>query len=63
MERHGEEIHINTEDVRGGRTMKVMRFVLAISILLAIVALALVWAATRTSVPDINQAAPTQQAS
>jgi hypothetical protein len=62
MERHGEEVHITTEEARGGRTTKVMRFVLAISVLLAIVALGLVWSATRSSVPDINQAAASEQA-
>ena len=48
MERHGEEVHLTTEEARGGRTLHVMRFVLAISLLLAVVALALVWAATRS---------------
>jgi hypothetical protein len=56
MERHGDEVHITTEEARGGRTPQIMRFVLAISVLLAIVALALVWVATSSSKPDINQA-------
>lgn len=63
MERHGEEIHITTEEARGGRTTKIMRFVLAISVLLAIVALALVWVATSSSKPDINQATASEPTS
>lgn len=61
MERHGNEVHITTEEARGGRTMKIMRFVLAISLLLAVVALALVWAATKASAHDIERAAMLDQ--
>lgn len=59
MEHQGNEIHVSTEEARGGRTMNVMRFVLAISILLAIVALALVWAATRSSAQGIGDMSAT----
>ena len=62
MERHGDEVHITTEEARGGRTTKVMRFVLAISLLLAVVALALVWAATKATAHDIERAAVLDQA-
>lgn len=55
MEHQGNEIHVSTEEARGGRTMNVVRFVLAISLLLAIVALALVWAATRSSAQGIGE--------
>ncbi len=43
MERHGNETHITTEEVRGGRTNHVVRWVLAISLLLAIAALTIIW--------------------
>lgn len=43
MHREGEEIHVETEDARGGSTPGVMRYVLGISLLLAIVLLSLVW--------------------
>jgi len=56
MERHGQQVHVTTEEARGGRTMHVMRFVLAISVLLAIVALALVWAATKATAHQIDRA-------
>ena len=62
MERHGDEVHITTEEARGGRTTQIMRFVLAISVLLAIVALALVWVATSSSKPDVNQSTASDQA-
>jgi hypothetical protein len=43
MHREGDEIHLDTEEARGGATPGVMRYVLAISLLLAIVAMSLVW--------------------
>ena len=43
MERQGEEIHISTEEARGGSTPHIVRYVLGISLLLAIVLLSLVW--------------------
>jgi hypothetical protein len=43
MERHGDEIHITTEEARGGVTNHGVRYVLAIGLLLAILALSAVW--------------------
>ncbi len=43
MERQGEETHITTEEARGGRTNHVVRWVLAISLLLAMSALTIIW--------------------
>lgn len=43
MHREGDEIHIDSDDARGASTPGVMRYVLGISLLLAIVALSLVW--------------------
>lgn len=43
MHREDEEIHIDTDDARGASTPGVMRYVLGISLLLAIAALSLVW--------------------
>lgn len=45
MERHGDEIHITTEEARGGETPHIVRYVLAISLLFAIVALSYIWIA------------------
>ena len=43
MHREGKEVHVETDDARGGSTPGVMRYVLGISLLLAIVLLSLVW--------------------
>lgn len=43
MHREGEEIHVDAEEARGASTPGVMRYVLGISLILAIVALSLVW--------------------
>lgn len=42
MERHGEEIHIETDEARGGSTPHIVRYVLAISLILVIIAFAVV---------------------
>lgn len=43
MQKIGEEVHIPTDEARGGATPNVMRYVLLFSILLAIVVLSAVW--------------------
>ena len=43
MERHGDEVHITTDEARGGSTPHILRYVLAISLFLAIIALSLTW--------------------
>ena len=43
MHREGEEVHIETDEARGGSTPGVMRYVLVISLVLAIGAMSLVW--------------------
>ena len=43
MERQGDEIHITTEEARAGTTPHIVRYVLAISLALAILALSAVW--------------------
>jgi hypothetical protein len=43
MEKHGEEIRETEIEASGGAKLGVMRYVLAISILLAIVALSIIW--------------------
>ena len=66
MERHGDEVHINTEDARGGSTPNIVRYVLLISLLLAIVALSAIWMTGAFNAPQdragdgiTNQAPPT----
>ncbi len=43
MERQGDETHLNTDEARGGESTGVMRWVLAISLLLAIALLSAIW--------------------
>ncbi len=43
MERHGEEVRETAEEARAGTTPGVMRWVLLISLLLAIAALSAIW--------------------
>lgn len=43
MERQGEEIHVTTDEARGGETPNIVRNVLMVSLVLAIAALSLIW--------------------
>jgi len=43
MERRGEEVHVETDEARGGSTPHIVRYVLLFSLFLAIVALSLTW--------------------
>lgn len=43
MERHGEEVELTATEARGASTTHVMRYVLGISLALAIIAMTLVW--------------------
>jgi hypothetical protein len=49
MHREGEEVHIETDEARGGATPNIVRYVLAISLLLALAAMSLVWIVGATS--------------
>ena len=66
MERKGFEVHITTEEARGGIGLNVVRWVLAISLLLAIGALSIIWITGADHAPQpardsiiSGQAAPT----
>lgn len=43
MERHGAETHVTTTEARSGASAGVVRWILAIGLLLAIVALSAIW--------------------
>lgn len=43
MERHGDEVDVSEEEASAGEKSNVVRYVLAISLFLAIAALTLVW--------------------
>lgn len=53
MERHGEEVEVTTTEARGGETPHIVRYVLIISLVLAIAAMSVIW---------ITGAASTEQA-
>ncbi|CAH0496799.1 hypothetical protein [Novosphingobium sp. CECT 9465] len=43
MERQGPETHITTEEARSGQGLNVVRWILAISLFLAVAALTIIW--------------------
>ena len=43
MERQGDEVHVTTDEVRGGSTPHIVRWVLGISLFLVIVLLSMTW--------------------
>ena len=43
MERQGDEVHVTEDEARGGSTPHILRYVLIISLVLAIVALSIIW--------------------
>lgn len=52
MERQGEETHITTNEVRGGEGLNVVRWVLLISLILAIGALTVIWVTGALTTPQ-----------
>lgn len=58
MERQGEEVHIETNEVRGGSTPHIVRYVLIISLVLAVVALSLIWMTGAASTPQADRNGP-----
>ncbi len=52
MERQGDEIHITTDEARGGSTPHIVRYVLGISLLLAIAGLSAVWITGALNTPE-----------
>jgi hypothetical protein len=67
MERLGEEVHVTTDEARGADTPHIVRYVLLISIVLAIIALSAIWMTGASQAPQdrpgdgiTNQAPPTQ---
>ena len=43
METRGEEVHVDMEEARAGTTPNVVRYVLLVSLTLAIIALSAIW--------------------
>ncbi|MCB2059857.1 MAG: hypothetical protein R3E09_05745 [Novosphingobium sp.] len=66
MERHGEEVHVSTDEARSGSTPHVVRYVLGFSTLLVIALLSGIWIIGAINAPQdqpgdgiTNQAPPT----
>jgi hypothetical protein len=67
MERQGEEVHVTTSEASGGSTPHIVRYVLLISLVLAILALSAIWMTGASQAPQdrpgdgiTNQAPPSQ---
>ena len=65
MERQGDEVHVDTDEARGGSTPHIVRYVLVISLFLAIAAMTLIWVTGALTTPQgsrsgevTNQATP-----
>ncbi len=43
MRKRGDEVHLNTEEVRSGSSPNIVRWVLGISLFMAIIALSAIW--------------------
>jgi hypothetical protein len=52
METRGEEVHLDKEEARSGTTPHIVRYVLVISLALAIVALSAIWMTGAFNAPD-----------
>ena len=59
MERQNEEVHVTTEEARGGKTGMGVRYVLAITLVLTIVALSALWLVGSRGPAQSGQAAET----
>lgn len=57
MEQQGKEVHLDTDEARGGSTPGIARYVLGISVLLAIVAMTFVWIIPAMSQGDVEEEA------
>ena len=61
MDREGEEVHLNTEEARGGKTGMGVRYVLVISLTLILVAFAALWLLGSRGPAQSGQAAETAE--
>lgn len=52
MEKQGEETHITTDEARGGEGLNVLRWMLAVSLVLAIAALTIIWVTGSLTTPQ-----------
>ena len=62
MERQNEEVHVTTQEARGGQTGMGVRYVLAITLVLAIAVLSALWLVGARGPAQSGQAAETATA-
>ena len=62
MERQNEEVHVTTQEARGGQTGMGVRYVLAITLVLAIAVLSALWLVGARGPAQSGQAAATAAA-
>ena len=62
MERQNEEVHVTTQEARGGQTGMGVRYVLAITLVLAIAVLSVLWLVGARGPAQTGQAAETSGA-
>ena len=55
MDRQGDEVHVDTDEARGGSTPGIVRYVLLISLVLAIVVMTLIWVSGALTSPQGNR--------
>ncbi|MFC6619985.1 hypothetical protein AB3M93_11765 [Novosphingobium panipatense] len=60
MHRTGDEVHLDDDEARGGSTPQIVRYVLIVSLLLALVAMSAVWI-TRAVVDQPSRAPVTAE--
>ena len=58
MERQGDEVHIETNEARGGSTPHIVRYVLVISLVLAIGAMTVIWVTGAATTAQADQNCP-----
>ena len=58
MERHGDEVHVTETEARSGSTPHIVRYVLAVSLVLAILALSAIWITGAVNAPQGSRTAP-----
>lgn len=58
MQRNGDEVEVNTTEARGGETPHIVRYVLIISLFLAIAALSVIWITGAANSAQSSQKGP-----
>ncbi|WP_114521675.1 hypothetical protein [Altererythrobacter sp. ZODW24] len=57
MEKHGDEVHIETDEARGGESQGTMRWVLGVGLFLAIALLSIIWITGALTQGDVESEA------